>query len=292
MNFNPGQQPQSVVYKLESKVMNSQEHPSTLLFQRLSNTAIQEQMISLLVKAEEWEQKQEHTSLLFNSEDRLIPDSDSKYGYKYEVVPYEMTSEDVLRDIYARTLERVKTVTYFDYTENSPQGGDVDSPEIMSLSFKWPQNGGEMTSRQKEIVESHEKGHSMRQYKSDFFNQYFASGFDLEKCIFPEWMLEWLRKKHSEECKRFETEEYKTDDELMAEYKQSIFCGPEIAERMSQMKAYVGIADDGLFTVEDLNYTKENVKDTGVDNAMSIFFSAITLETQDEFIRLINSSGI
>jgi hypothetical protein len=42
-----------------------------------------------------------------------------------------------------------------------------------------------------------------------------------------------------------------------------------------------------------LRYAKEHyITDTGFDNKMTPFLKAITPETENEFIRLINSSGI
>ena len=42
-----------------------------------------------------------------------------------------------------------------------------------------------------------------------------------------------------------------------------------------------------------IDNAKENyIKDTGLDNLMSDFFEAITPEKEEEFLRLINTSGI
>ena len=47
------------------------------------------------------------------------------------------------------------------------------------------------------------------------------------------------------------------------------------------------------FTLKHLAYAREHyIPDTGFDNNMSEFFSAITKETESRFIELINSSGI
>ena len=50
---------------------------------------------------------------------------------------------------------------------------------------------------------------------------------------------------------------------------------------------------DEQFTKEHLHYAKEHyVSDTQVDNEMRLFFQAITPEREDEFVRLIHTSGI
>ena len=72
-----------------------------------------------------------------------------------------------------------------------------------------------------------------------------------------------------------------------------LFSGPEVAERMSQLKNYFGMKGDEQFTKEHLHYAKEHyVSDTQVDNEMRLFFQAITPEREDEFVRLIHTSGI
>jgi hypothetical protein len=72
-----------------------------------------------------------------------------------------------------------------------------------------------------------------------------------------------------------------------------LFTGQELAERMSQLKNYYGMKGNEPFTKEHLHYAREHyVQDTGMDNYMKFFFQAITPETEDEFLRIINSSGI
>lgn len=72
-----------------------------------------------------------------------------------------------------------------------------------------------------------------------------------------------------------------------------LFTGDEIVERMSQLKNYFGMDGSDKFTKDHLHYAKENyIEDTGMDNAMSLFFQGITEETEDEFLELINSMGV
>ncbi len=62
---------------------------------------------------------------------------------------------------------------------------------------------------------------------------------------------------------------------------------------MSQLKCYFGMNGDEVFTPEHLVYAREHyVTDTGLDNLMTQFFQAITPETENGFLELINTSGI
>ena len=82
-------------------------------------------------------------------------------------------------------------------------------------------------------------------------------------------------------------------DGLRSNAIQYLFSGPEVAERMSQLKNYFGIKDSEHFTREHLEYARQHyITDTGMDNRMRHFFQAITPETEVAFIELINSSGI
>lgn len=67
----------------------------------------------------------------------------------------------------------------------------------------------------------------------------------------------------------------------------------EIIERMSQLKNYFGMKGDEVFTTQHLNYAKKNyIKDTGMGSQIEPFLSAITKNTEKDFLDLINSLGI
>ncbi len=62
---------------------------------------------------------------------------------------------------------------------------------------------------------------------------------------------------------------------------------------MSQLKNHFGLKSDERFTKEHLDYARMHyVTDTGFDNRMTPFLKAITPETEESFLELINSSGI
>ncbi len=67
----------------------------------------------------------------------------------------------------------------------------------------------------------------------------------------------------------------------------------EVAERMSQLKNYFGLGPTEKFTAEHLRYAREHyIEDTGLDNQMSQFFTGVTPEREEQFLRLINELPI
>ena len=58
-------------------------------------------------------------------------------------------------------------------------------------------------------------------------------------------------------------------------------------------KNYFGMSSNEQFTKNHLKYVKLHyIEDTDFDNGMKHFFQAITPETEQAFLELINSSGI
>lgn len=124
-------------------------------------------------------------------------------------------------------------------------------------------DGLELSNREKNIIESHEKGHGLRDFVSEDSRD-FRQSIDLEV----------IRQKDRETGKR--EIGYLSQAE-------------EIAERMAQLKNYFGMKADEKFTKQHLNYAREHyLKDIDLDNNMSTFFAAITPMTEDKFIETIN----
>jgi len=124
--------------------------------------------------------------------------------------------------------------------------------------------GVPLSVRQKNIVEAHEKGHGLRDFRSNFDYREFSDAID--KSI--------LRDTEGQNEKRF------------ANYLSS---ADEIAERMAQLKNYFGFKASDMMTKEHLKYARENyIKDTGLDNLMTEFFSAITPEKEEKFLEVLN----
>lgn len=63
----------------------------------------------------------------------------------------------------------------------------------------------------------------------------------------------------------------------------------EIVARMSQLKNYFGFTGEEEFTKTHLDYAREHyANDTGLDNNMTEFFEAITPDSEERFLKLIN----
>lgn len=153
--------------------------------------------------------------------------------------------------------------TYVPSIEHSKGSNELGDDRENGTVFVDAKNaeGVELTSLQKSIIEAHEKGHVIRSFKAN--TEDFYKGFDFSKL--PENLKRPTYLKHPD----------------------------ELAERMSQLKNYFGFKGDDLFSREHLLYARENyIRDTELDNNMSEFFSIITKETEDEFLRIINQYPI
>lgn len=117
--------------------------------------------------------------------------------------------------------------------------------------------GVPLTARQKNIIESHERGHFVRRMDGGI-------------CTEIDLSLDVLEDKD-----------------------RKYLTGVEVLERMSQLKNYFGFKGNEIFTKAHLDYARANyLKDTGLDNTMTAFFSAITPETEAKFLEVINKYPI
>lgn len=262
---------------------NSLENQSILLFGRLSNPKIKNQVIELFLKNE---QEKEGQTVLFGKKDEngkyLLDESGNQIFEEKKYVP---KTRDEIEEEYETRLGAIMNDTEFDYSDEISYGGIFDSREKISLGHKM--NGKSMDTRMLSIVEAHEKGHTVRQYHGEFFDNYFAQGFDFSSSGI-------LKDRESVD----HILSFMQNKDLSSEDKIRIFMGyissaPEIAERMSQLKGYFGMRSDEEFTKEHLYLAKENyIKDTGFDNYMKYFFESITPDKEEKFLWLINNSGI
>ncbi len=158
---------------------------------------------------------------------------------------------------------------------------DDSHPTTNTIPLKWTLHGQRPSIQQLSVVEAHEKGHLIRPY--GLYGDFFKTGFDSAACSVDESRLQAMREMHPTE----------SNEALRESVVEAILNPMEIAERMAQLKNYFGMKGDELFTSEHLAYARVNyIRDTGLDNDMTLFFQAITPETEPEFIRLINSAGI
>lgn len=127
--------------------------------------------------------------------------------------------------------------------------------------------GEPLTTRQKSIIEAHEKGHGMRDFQGSDANE-IRSVLD------------------SNILREREESDKEGQGQRFANYLNK---PEEIIERMSQLKNYFGFKGNETFTKKHLDYARENyIKDTGLDNTMSHFFAAVTSDTEDRFIEVMN----
>ena len=152
--------------------------------------------------------------------------------------------------------------------------GKINDPGTVFTDAK-SKEGTKLTARKKNIIEAHEKGHGLRDFTSLQDMREVRSVIDLDA-------LQDLQLAH----------EFgkKTTTKFPANY---IKKPEEIIERMAQLKNYFGMSASEEFTVEHLNYARENyVKDTGLDNTVSEFLYCISPKTEDAFLSVINKYPI
>ena len=138
--------------------------------------------------------------------------------------------------------------------------------------------GKKLTVRQKNIVESHEKGHGVRDYTSPLDSREIRSVIDGD-ALQALTASKRLQESRGEKEGRF----------------QSIYVEKpeEIIERMSQFKNYFGMGVGEPFTALHLKYLRENyVKDTELDNGITDLLSCITPKTEAAFLAIINKYPI
>jgi len=225
-------------------------HPTLLLQERLQHPEIKERFVSTRSEALD--------SLKDNEE---IPDKFAKPQlYKSH---YTKQIEG-----YDETLQKV-----FLSTEIGKAGEFGKSPENVGRSAGIGHEGtvftdASLSTSQKAIIESHEKGHGMR----DFWG---SDAQEIREVLDGE-----ARQKFREQYGKKGSASYGGRPE-------------EIIERMSQLKNYFGFKGDEQFTKEHLEYARKHyVEDTGLDNNMTEFFAGITAETEGTFLTVINKYPI
>lgn len=270
---------------------NSPENASELLFARLSNPNIRKQVLDLIYQSGVWMENNIVINEPIKNEDGTWK-RDSEGEMIFNKTPYEAKTKEKIEETYDKVLNRIKTYTEFDYTSASPHGGDAEEGEKLSLGWRLP-SGEKPTVKQWGIIEAHEKGHSIRPYDGKFFRDYFSKAFDISVVDFTDKDYQEVQKLNEMNKGSEEDNSTESFDEQKERYFDYIFSGVEIVERMAQLKNYFGFKGDEEFTLEHLKYAKEHyVKDVGFDNRMSPFLKAITPETEGEFVRLMNCSGI
>ncbi len=236
-----------------NNIANYEGNWSELLFNRIQNSIIKGQLVDLL--------------------------------YQDEITKPDPLSKEEIEQYIDKRLNEVMSKTQIDFSESQP------TSKVMRPNWKNPYTVEILTTKQLSITESHEKGHSLRPFESDFFIEYFSPAFDKDKVILTDEDNRVMRAELLKRGKEKFSDE--SDENIKEEYLKYLFSGQEVAERMSQLKNYFGMVGSEKFTKDQLEYARIHyVRDVGFDNGMSHFFEAITPETEDKFIELINKSGI
>lgn len=212
---------------------------------------------------------------------------DRKYDIAFED---EMTLEEAMRHE-AELIAAVANDTPVTFDGAMPSGSKLDGVrENIDVNYRCGGTFGEYGVRQKNIAEAHEKGHTVRKLRSGAAQAYFGKALDLSSISIPEERMAL----YAEEIRTMEPDmPMPTKDEMAESIREYLRDPMEVAERMSQLKNYFGIPDGKPFTKEHLRYARDHyIADTKMDNNMFEFFQAVTPETEDAFIRIINSAGI
>lgn len=257
------------------KQANCEELASLLLFERLQNPKIRQQVVDLIFEAEQSRKDEKIVETVRDEEGKPLKEGSKFITIKKVYIPE--TKERIEED-FDKALVKVMTDTPISLGEEQPSlrlGGR----EVLPLKWIFPTTGQKPNRQQMSIIEAHEKGHMVRRYLHGYLDDKFLKAFDPSLVEITESELSDYKNMTREEAKK-----------SLLRY---LFSASELAERMSQLKNYFGMRGDEQFTKEHLYYAKEHyIQDTGMDNRMKLFFQAISLEKEPLFIELINSTGI
>lgn len=173
-----------------------------------------------------------------------------------------------------KLLERVERS--FALTETGPAASFGKSPQALGVTARTGSSyeerfskpgavfsdaeiaGQPLTSRQKNLIEAHEKGHAVREFSGAIADE-VRTALDLD-----------ILAEHADKLG------YSADAD-------------EIVERMAQLKNYFGFKGDERFTKAHLDHVREHyLDDVGLDNSMTEFFAAITPEKEEAFLDIMN----
>jgi hypothetical protein len=264
------------------EIANYQGNDSLLLFERVSNPVIRDQIIDLLCESEQSRDGSDIETIELDESGTTKKGEDG--GVIFKTIQYKALSRDEIASNFDEWMRDEKSVTWIHFDDDPNTQSSSSRMEMNALA---PWNDKPYDEKQMSIIEAHEKGHNIRPYRDDFFKKHFKGAFSPGPEIVTDTDVEMYRKVCSEEEKDLPT------DQIRGLFLEYLFHPMEIAERMSQIKNYFGMSGNDVFTRDHLRYAAEHyAKDTGLDNGMGMFFRAIQPENEGEFVRLINCSGI
>ena len=239
---------------------NYEGNQANLMLERVSNSEIRQQLIELIYL-------------------------DRKYSLGSDSVPGAKDIEKIEDEL----IKKVGASTPIRFSGEMPATDGVR--EFVTLNWRCPPHMGEFGTLQKGITEAHEKGHIVRKLTSGAMMWYFGRVIDLSAIKISKEMIEYDQEMTRREKK---DDSIIVTEEKVREAVYSYLSDPaEIIERMSQLKNYFGMSGGEKFTLSHLRYAREHyINDTKCNNNMSEFFQAITPETEQAFIELINICGV
>ncbi len=300
--------PTKVKIELEKNVLisveecaNYQGNDTELLVSRMHNKTIRSQIIDRFIEGEK-RKREWYLNDVWNKDDSFEGSflRGEKSGvlieeeYLNEILNHPKSREDIERQ-FDENLKEIETKTNIEFTDNEPDS------DVIPLYYVFPLTGKKLTEKQMSITEAHEKGHKMRFHFSEHVEEELKSAFDISQVHMPDSFYEKIfskRKREEGSSQNKENVEMDgrnlTKEEIIQEFFEDyLFSGFEILERMSQLKNYFGFRGDEEFTIEHLEYARKHyVEDTELDNGMTMFFEGITKETEETFLRLMNTIGI
>ncbi len=260
------------------KTANFEGNETMLFYERLQNPEIIQKLVDTIYECQKTVNKPTH---VFDENDKLVEFLADDW------VPKVQTKEQIEKELIER-IEKVFSATNIDTDINANSGiegeGYFGTVAINSLH---PDTGEKWTQKQLSITEAHEKGHSIRlfSYAGSVFNKNIQSGLDFSDIQID--IPNNLRKSFLNGNPEISDEKIKKS---LVEYHNYPW---EIIERMAQLKNYFGMKGNEVFTKEHLDYAKAHyLSDTGMGIQMSIFLDAITPQTEQKFLELINTLGV
>jgi len=270
--------------------------PTLVLFERMNNPVIQEQMVELLLKSEAFkvteminvseEMIDENGKMMFDDLDMPMRKKVTRLRFP-DYVP--KTQRELMLQVQSRaqevtSLEGERNVVHL-YPEKSPDMDDQDAYHDKYDEVFMSLKSG-LSSEQKAVFLAHEKGHQLRRYRGlTHLDQQFREVIDWENLpVTPE------------ELKVLQSREASMVDWDLEEAQKKMkdyFDACEIVERMSQLKNYFGFRGNQSVTKKHLDYAKQHyVEDIGFDNDMALFLRAITPGKEEQFLETINTLGV
>jgi hypothetical protein len=255
---------------------NYEGNESQILLSRLRRPEIKKQVCDLLFKMDS----------IFAEDGK---EEDEEGNEVWPVNQWASSYEDI-EIAYDKNLESIQNITNVNFSRDLSRSHN--SMEMFPHAIN-PMSGQKFTTKEMSIIEAHEKGHNIRHYNGPQYDEYFWQGFDLSKITLDPERIKHIRDVWVEMREGSKQHVGIPDSAIIAKVIQANLNGMEVAERMNQLKNYFGFDGSNEFTKAHLDIAREHyIEDTHMDNEMTAFFQAITPETEEKFLELINNSGI